>query len=141
MELINLGSCSFYCQTLSCGPSLFLLHLQKCVFYNTCCELYKKYICSSQINFILKVRLLAVNKTRYEIAQAYTHTQRHINIAWSEMVSFLFVLFLLFFLFSLAYTNNMGFILSLLDKHCDLITLLSLITFLLTTSNLMLYFL
>ena len=31
--------------------------------------------------------LLDVNRTRDKIAQAYTHTQRHMNNAWSEMVS------------------------------------------------------
>ena len=31
--------------------------------------------------------LLEVNKTRGDIAQARTHTQMHMNNAWSEMVS------------------------------------------------------
>ena len=43
---------------------------------------------------------LKINKTRDEIAQAYTHTQRRVNNAWSEIVScspcFAFIAFLLF---------------------------------------------
>jgi hypothetical protein len=35
----------------------------------------------------LGTNLLEVNMTRDEIAQAYTYTQRHMNDAWSEMVS------------------------------------------------------
>ena len=33
------------------------------------------------------LRILDINRTRDKIAQAYTHTQRHMNNAWSEMVS------------------------------------------------------
>ena len=46
--------------------------------------------------------LLEVNRARDEIAQAYTHTQMHMNNVWSEMVSCspffcLFIVFLHFF--------------------------------------------
>ena len=44
--------------------------------------------------------LLKVNMTRDESTQAYTHTQRHMNNAWSEMMScslcFVFLVFLWF---------------------------------------------
>ena len=74
-----------------------------------------------EVNYIF---LLEVHRTRDETVQAKTHTQRHMNNAWSEMVILtpclvlycleedgliLFLLcILLFFFFSLDHTNNMG---------------------------------
>ena len=49
----------------------------------------KIYICTCNIYGIWiasEFMILEVNRTRDEIAQARTHTQRHMNNAWSEMV-------------------------------------------------------
>ena len=42
--------------------------------------------------------VLDVNRTRVEIAQTYTHTQRHMNNAWILLFSF----------FWLVHTNNLN---------------------------------
>ena len=89
--------------------------------------------------------LLDINRTRDKIAQAYRHTQRHMNNAWSEMIScsscFAFYCFSSFQWFIQTIWDNSY---HSSNYHHSLILTFFFLTplslyFLSTTSNLMLY--
>ena len=68
------------------------------------------------------MKVLKHTRTRHQIAQKNTHTQRYMNNAWSEMVtSSLFSFSLLYFFFSLVHKTLYAFEgmgpLSKLDSH------------------------
>ena len=93
------------------------------------------------------LKILGINRTRDKIARAYTHTQRHMNNAWSKMVSCSPHLFFFFFLkkkivFLGSYKQ---FGITLIPLRTSNVVLIffhaSSMTFLSTTNNLMLYIL
>ena len=85
--------------------------------------------------------LLEVNKTRDSNVQAKTHTQRHMDNAWSKIVlcSPCFAIYCSFLIWFIQTIWDNSYLSS--NQYCGLVSHVSSITFLLTTSNLMFYFL
>ena len=120
--------------TLICSNSFSSLKMNQ---HHKSCQLY------SWSRLPLKRTLLEVNRITDGFAQAYTHTQRYLNNAWSEMVScslcFGFYHFSSFhwFIQTIWYNSYPS-----LDQRCSpILTSTSCITILLTTSNLIVYLL
>ena len=71
--------------TLNVSPTLFIILCKILVLQILSLT---KYAFHPNSNRPMTIFLLELNRTKDEIAQARTHTQRHMNNAWSEMASY-----------------------------------------------------